>query len=201
RHSWFIKMSALRKKLLVANEQVRWVPEHTKHGRFGEWLREVKDWALSRERYWATPLPVWTCSGCDAVEVIGSYRELSDRLGGARSTYVLMRHGLAESNTKNIVNSNPKDKDKFGLTLAGRVQVEQAVKLFKKRKDKIDVIISSDFRRTKETAEIIGKALGIPVTTNIRLREINVGTFHGGGPEKYHVFFAKPTEKFSKYHG
>ena len=198
RHSWFIKMSALRKKLLAANEQVRWMPEHTKHGRFGEWLREVKDWALSRERYWATPLPIWTCSDCDAVEVIGSYRELSERLGGARNTYVLMRHGLAESNTKNIINSDPKDKNKFGLTLTGRVQVEQTVELFKKRKDKIDVIISSDFRRTKETAEIIGKALGIPVMTNIYLREVNTGTFHGGDPKAYGAYFMKPADKFSK---
>lgn len=75
-HSWFIKMSALRDKLLQNNRDINWVPEHLKEGRFGEWLREVKDWALSRERYWGTPLPLWKSEDGDLI-CIGSFDELA----------------------------------------------------------------------------------------------------------------------------
>jgi isoleucyl-tRNA synthetase len=78
--SWYIATSKLRKQLLAANEQVTWHPEHIKHGRFGKWLENNVDWALSRERYWGTPLPVWRCEQ-GHVTVIGSYDELERRSG------------------------------------------------------------------------------------------------------------------------
>ncbi len=59
--TWYVKMSELRDELLRNNEKVNWKPEHLKHGRFGNFLSEVKDWALSRNRYWGTPLPIWKC--------------------------------------------------------------------------------------------------------------------------------------------
>ena len=74
--SWYIRMSELRDKLLAENEKINWEPSHIKDGRFGEWLREVKDWAFSRERYWGTPLPVWECQECDGKECVGSFDEL-----------------------------------------------------------------------------------------------------------------------------
>ncbi len=76
--SWFIRMSALRARLLSANKTINWIPKHLREGRFGMWLKEVKDWAVSRERFWGTPMPVWVCS-CGKREVIGSIKELKEK--------------------------------------------------------------------------------------------------------------------------
>jgi isoleucyl-tRNA synthetase len=82
--SWYIATSQIKDRLLAANETVNWHPDHVKHGRFGNWLEGNVDWALSRERYWGTPLPVWRCGhGC--LRVIGSFAELEE-LSGIRLT-------------------------------------------------------------------------------------------------------------------
>ncbi len=80
--AWYIATSQLRDRLLAANETVNWHPEHIKHGRFGNWLENNVDWALSRERYWGTPLPIWRC-GEGHVHCVGSLSELEE-LSGTR---------------------------------------------------------------------------------------------------------------------
>lgn len=84
--SWFIKMSVLRDELLKNNSEINWEPEYIKEGRFGEWLNEIKDWALSRNRYWATPLPVWLCEKCGHQHAIGSLAELKEMGAGLNET-------------------------------------------------------------------------------------------------------------------
>ncbi len=79
--SWFIRTTALRDELVVRNQEIDWHPAAIGSGRFGNWLETVVDWALSRKRYWGTPLPIWACSECPRVEVVGSYRELFERIG------------------------------------------------------------------------------------------------------------------------
>ncbi|MCW2986752.1 MAG: isoleucine-tRNA ligase, partial [Conexibacter sp.] len=81
--SWYIATSQVKERLLAANESVGWHPEHVKHGRFGRWLENNVDWALSRERYWGTPLPVWRSEDGEEIHVIGSFEEL-EQLSGVK---------------------------------------------------------------------------------------------------------------------
>jgi isoleucyl-tRNA synthetase len=74
--SWFVRTTAIRDEMVAKNRQIRWRPEAIGSGRFGNWLEGVVDWALSRRRYWGTPLPVWKCDGCPQTFVAGSYEEL-----------------------------------------------------------------------------------------------------------------------------
>ena len=79
--SWYIRTTAKKDRLVDINSGINWYPEHIREGRFGEWLRNNVDWAISRERYWGTPIPIWRCDGCDAMECIGSVAELGERAG------------------------------------------------------------------------------------------------------------------------
>jgi isoleucyl-tRNA synthetase len=81
RPTWYIRTSAFKQRLVELNEEINWHPGYIKNGRFGNWLENNVDWALGRERYWGTPLPVWECANCHHQECIGSVAELSEKVG------------------------------------------------------------------------------------------------------------------------
>jgi isoleucyl-tRNA synthetase len=81
KQSWYIRTTAVKERMIEANRSVNWYPDHIKYGRFGDWLANNVDWAFSRERYWGTPLPIWRCATCGALECAGSVNELKGKPG------------------------------------------------------------------------------------------------------------------------
>ena len=88
RESWFIKMTEVRDDLVRNNNTVNWIPESIGSGRFGNWLENIQDWGISRNRYWGTPLNIWECEGCGRQESIGSRAELAERSGNPEDAKV-----------------------------------------------------------------------------------------------------------------
>ena len=88
--SWFVSVEKLKSAMLAANDAIFWMPAHLKTGRFGNWLENARDWAISRNRYWGNPIPIWRCSGCGKIECIGSRAELEAK--GGRKVTDLHKH-------------------------------------------------------------------------------------------------------------
>jgi isoleucyl-tRNA synthetase len=190
---WYFKTTAVAEEMIKANETITWVPDHIKEGRFGEWLKGVKDWALTRERYWATPLPIWKCAAGHAT-VVGSYDELNEKRAAPPARLLLMRHGEAESNLAGRVSSGEESRNDH-LIEKGKKSAKAAAKKF--GKEKVAAIYASPYMRTKETAEIIAEVLGLPVVFDDRLREINSGAMDGKTLEEFYAAFPEPAERWT----
>ncbi len=180
RDSWYIRMSdpKIKAQLISENQKINWEPAYTRDGRFGEWLREIKDWAISRERYWGTPLPVWQCESCKQIEVIGSIEDLKNKTKKSGNKYYLIRHGQARNNVEKIFHKDSENHEE--LTEEGLKQLHgNAIKL----DGTIDIVFSSPFERTKETAEIVCEKIKYPfdkVVFDRRIEEWQVDSEYNG---------------------
>ena len=180
--SWFVDVPKIKEKLISENQKIKWIPEHTRDGRFGKWLEGAREWAVSRTRYWGAPLPVWKSEDGE-VEIVGSLKELASKNKyKAKNNFYVIRHGEAISNINHVleVKGDPNNH----LTEKG---CEQARTKGEEMKDlKIDRIITSPILRAKETAEIMAKVLGVDeVVIDERLKEVNLGIYDGWDIDKY----------------
>lgn len=190
--AWFVRIQTVKDQLLAANKQIDWIPGHLKEGRFGKSMAGAPDWNISRNRYWASPLPIWKCEKCQATRFVRSVAELGDQLDG-RNTFYFLRHGDA---TKNHPDINTSAADGFPLTAAGQAAVASAARELADKK--VTRIITSPTLRTRQTAELLAEFLKTPVTIDERFLEIRTGQFEGQPREAYRAFFESEREMWRR---
>src|SRR3989344_3086192 len=197
RDSWYIKMSdpKIKSQMIKENKGINWEPTHIRDGRFGEWLKDIKDWAISRERYWGTPLPVWVCESCKKIDVIGSIEEIKEKTKKSGNKYFVMRHGESEGNLGKLVSVSYGKED--NLTKNGGKQVKESS--LRLKNEKIDLIFSSPIERARETAEIACSTLDLDknkIIVDDRLREMTIPDYEGKKWTEFRNDFPNTEENF-----
>ncbi|MFY9463220.1 MAG: class I tRNA ligase family protein, partial [Candidatus Sungiibacteriota bacterium] len=162
---WFLRMKPLAQKAIeaVENGKIAFVPPRFKKTYF-QWLRNIRDWNLSQQITWGIRIPAWFCVGCGETRI-------RPKITG---NWYFVRHGETDWNKERHIQGHSGHFDRE-LNEIGRQQVREAAKQLKGQD--IDLIISSDLKRAKETAEIIGGELGVEVVFDPALRERNMGVF------------------------
>jgi isoleucyl-tRNA synthetase len=197
--SWFINITKEKANIIKQADNINWVPSHLKEGRFKNIVENAPDWNISRNRYWASPLPIWKCKSCKEKIFVSSIEDLKSKTKKSGNKYLAMRHGESESNIKNnmhgVVSSRADNPDH--LTEKGKAQVlETAKKLIS---EKIDLVFVSPFVRTKDTLSILKENLGLKdnqVIFDARLGELDAGEFEGKPWDKYREMFKDEKDRF-----
>jgi len=201
--AWFVKISEVKKRLIALNEDISWSPAHLKHGRFGKSVEAAPDWNISRNRYWASPLPFWTCQKCGQTDCVGSLEEITKR-SPAKNKYFVMRHGEAEFNLIDKISYSPNDNNH--VTEKGKAEAVAAAAKIKEMvggsgvgAGDIDFIYASDLVRTLETAEIVAKELGLSadkIFYSPEIRELNAGVYGGKTWDEYRAAYPSVAARF-----
>jgi isoleucyl-tRNA synthetase len=168
--SWFINIQKVKQKMLAENEKITWFPGHLKEGRFKHIVENAPDWTISRNRFWASPLPIWKEKGGKKMIVVESIDELLAKTKKSGNRYFVMRHGEAHHNVQDVddLAGDPNNH----LTERGTNAAKHAALDLKK--EQIDMLVISPFLRTRETAALVQRELGLPdkaVMVDERLRE------------------------------
>ncbi len=172
--SWFVDITKMKDKMLEEAKNINWSPEHVKDGRFGQWLSGARDWSISRQRFWASCIPIWECA-CGKKEVLGSLEELYRKSNGAITKLILVRHGQAENNVENIITNRT---DKYDLTELGKKQIAEAAEKvageISQYPEKV-LFLASPVLRAHESAEMISKKIGIGYKMDDGIKDMDFG--------------------------
>lgn len=175
--SWFVNIQKVKSDALQNAETMNWIPSHLKEGRFKHIMDNAPDWTISRNRFWASPLPFWKSESGKMLSV-NSIDDLKKKTKKSGNKYFVMRHGEADHNVNNIVNY--KDEKNSHLTQKG---IEETIQVAEKLKyQKITKIIASPFTRTMETAKRTASILGFnesEIIIDERIKEFNPGIYDG----------------------
>lgn len=175
--SWFINVQKVKADALKNAEAMNWVPSHLKEGRFKHIMEGAPDWTISRNRFWASPLPFWKSEG-GKLMIVNSLDDLKSKVKRSGNRYFIVRHGEAQHNVDNRISY----KDEAGDLLTDK-GIAQAVDVADKLKHfNVTKVFASRFARTNQTAEIIVDSIGVAkesIKHDERLIELNPGVYDG----------------------
>ncbi len=182
--AWFINIQKVKPRLLELNEGnkeqqgIHWVPDHLKLGRFQKSMEGAPDWNISRNRFWATPLPFFKNQKTGALKVLGSLDDITSHTSRG-NTFIFMRHGQGENNVLNVYNCT--NDTPRNLTEEGKQQAVTSAKKLITEKYTIDAIYASPIIRTQDTAHIVAREIGFDeskIITDNRIIEEEFGDFN-----------------------
>ncbi len=186
--SWFVAVEKLKERMIAVNGKTEWVPAHIRDGRFGKWLSGARDWAISRSRYWGTPLPIWKNEKTGEIEVIGSRDELMDRAPGRFTKVTVARHAQSEGNVLSVYQGAAPGTP---LTSTGKRQAAELAQKIAADGRPVNAIYHSPLDRTMQTAQAVHETTSAALICDDRLREVTFGEYEGKHVDFSDLTFAK----------